>query len=139
MIFSGNEVNPLGDLDELNWKRTVSLQCYENAFQYLSLLTSLDKAHEITERIIDSENRLFRKADDIIRVSAPISPRFDYIAVKNLENKILSKESIDPVLLVQAKDSSRVHVVDGYETLIALWHLQKDAVVACVLTAWEMP
>ena len=124
-------------LPDLSWKDKPDDEDYNNAFQYLTLLTSLNKANEIVDRLIESDNTLVRTVEDIIRASGVNYPRYDILTTQRLENAISGKENLSPILLVQAKDSSRVHVVSGYDALAALWHLQKGTRVPCILTAWE--
>lgn len=137
MIFSGSEANSQSELGELSWKDKPTPENYTNAFQYLSLLTSLQEANDIVERLIDSKNTLYRSVEDIIRAAGLNPPRNEYHYIMPHDLISPSKKSLSPILLVQAKDHSKVHIVDGYDTLMDLYSAQKGHRVACILTAWE--
>lgn len=119
------------------WMETPSPEEYELAFQYLSIVTSLDKANEITERLMESYEVLFRSAGDILRAIGAIPPHPDNSSVLLLENRIASNKEISPILLVQGRNGGQAHVPYGIDTLWAVNNISRDMKVRCLVTGWE--
>lgn len=124
-------------LKELRWRETPTSDDYTEAFQYLTLLTSLEKAQEITERLIDSENRMVRSTRDILLSSGVFSTQMGLMAHNNLRKRIAGNEEISPLLIVQTKNNSRIHVVSGFQSALGLYWLSEASRAHCIITAWE--
>jgi hypothetical protein len=121
----------------INWTEDIPDESFNSATQYLALLTSLNKAIEIADRLREYEYVRYQPSGTILRAAGLCALRDTDILVQNKIREIGSKSSIPYPLLVQSRRGDKVHLVDGYEAVSAAYHLAPERSVPCIIVPWD--
>ena len=71
------------------------------------------------------------KAKDIFRASRLSLLGVSNSHVKTNQKKILSGQSLSPLLLVRDKDNGKVVIADGYHRMCSVYGFNEDAIIPC--------
>lgn len=123
----------------INWDKNPEIQNYLEAFQYLKLLTSLEKSREIVDRLKDQTEVLYRQPLTILRAAGLFHLRATELAMQEKLREINSNVPQRPVLLVNSEKNQKLHIVDGYETVCAVYHHDRSRFIPCIVTSWDSP
>lgn len=121
----------------INWREVPQIENFNSAQHYLALLTSPEKALEIVDRLIDNYEINKSRPGDILRAAGLFAPSMPSVDRQKVMRDINSKKPISPPLLVKDTKSRRLHIVDGYETVCALYYSDKAHYIPCHVTAWD--
>lgn len=125
------------DENTINWTENIPEENFNSAIQYLALLTSLNKAVEISDRLRDFDYVRYQPPGTILRAAGLFPLHADDKLIQKKLREIGSKENIPYPLLVQSRRQDRVHLVDGHETVSAAYFLNPERHVPCVIVPWD--
>ena len=121
----------------VNWRAYPEIQSFTRAQEYLSLLTSPEKASEIADRLQEKYEIKYVKSGDILRAAGLFAPSMPTVERQKVIRDINSKQFLNPVLLVKGTKGHTLHIADGYETVCALLYRDKGHEIPCHVTAWD--
>ncbi len=111
----------------VHWKNSPDAHDYPAAANYLSLITTPEKANALAEKLKTADLVTF-KAKDILRSSRlPLLPMDDPHVLIDLR-KVAAGVELSPVLLIRG-DMSKNHltqIADGYHRVCASYHLSEN-------------
>jgi hypothetical protein len=114
----------------IGWLRKPEAHDYPAARSYLSLLFKEAQAKRLVRKLKGAPLSAF-KSRDIFRASALPLLGLSSAKVQRDRKKILAGTKLSPLLLVRARDNSKVIVADGYHRLCAVYGFDEDAVIPC--------
>jgi len=114
----------------IGWLRKPEAHDYPAARSYLSLLFEEAQAKRLVRRLKRASLSEF-KAKDIFRASGLSLLGISNSHVEKDRKKILAGKKLSPLLLVRARDNSKVIVADGYHRLCAVYRFHEDALIPC--------
>ena len=115
---------------DIHWLRKPEAHNYPAAKSYLSLLFEEPVAKRFVRKLERAPRSEF-KSRDIFRASGLPLPGLSNAKVQRDRKKILAGAKLSPILLVRARDNSKVIVADGYHRLCAVYEFDEDAVIPC--------
>lgn len=121
----------------INWWSEIPESNFTAATQYLGLLTSLNKALEITDRLRDIDFVRYVPPGTILRAAGLFPLQADDKLVQQVIRAIGSNEKIPYPLLVQTRRHDKVHLVDGYAVASAAYYLNPERNIPCSIAHWD--
>lgn len=121
----------------INWTEDIPTEHYNSAIQYLALLTSLNKATEIADRLMDFDYVRYQPPGTILRAAGLFPLQADDKLIQKKMREIGSKENIPYPLLVQSRRQDKVHLVHGYEAVSAAYIVDPERNIPCVIAPWD--
>ena len=115
---------------EIKWLAEPEDKDYPAAGSYLSLLYDEPAAAKYVEHLRKAPMSKF-KAKDIFRASGLSLLGISNSHVEHDREKILTGQSLSPLLLVRGKGNQEVIIADGYHRLCAVYSFDKDALIPC--------
>ena len=97
---------------------------------YLSLVYDKPAAAKYVEQLRKTPMAKF-EAKDIFRASGLSLLGISNSHVEHDRKKVLSGESLSPLLLVRDTSNQRVIIADGYHRMCAVYSFDEDAVIPC--------
>lgn len=134
-----NSIEPivLPELNSISWTENIPNDSYNSAIQYLALLTSLNKATEIADRLIDFDYVRYQPPGTILRAAGLFPLRMTDKQMQKIMRNINSKIALPYPLLVQSRRQDRVHLVDGYGAVTAAYTTDPERNIPCVIAPWD--
>src|SRR5216684_8706378 len=114
----------------IRWLASPEAHDYPAARSYLSLQFEEPLAKRLTRKLKRAPMSEFRSRD-IFRASGLPLLGLSNSRVERDRRKILAGTKLSPLLLVRARDNSKVIVADGYHRLCAVYQFDEDAVIPC--------
>lgn len=114
----------------IGWLPTPEAHNYPAASSYLSLLFDGAQAKRYVAQLRRATTSEF-KAKDIFRASGLSLLGISNSHVEKDRNKILAGKKLSPLLLVRARDHSKVIIADGYHRLCSVYDFDEDAMIPC--------
>jgi hypothetical protein len=121
----------------INWWSEIPESSFTAATQYLGLLTSLNKALEITDRLRDADFVRYQQSGAILRAAGLLPLQGDDKLVQQVMRAIDSKEHIPYPLLVQTRRQENIHIADGYAVISAAYHLNPERNIPAIIAPWD--
>ena len=115
---------------EIKWLLKPENQDYAAAMSFLNLLFDKKKTSVYVDKLKKAPMTEF-KAKDIFRASALPLLGIANVHVLKDKKKIVSKESLSPILLVRDSPNGKVIIADGYHRMCAVYYYDEDAVIPC--------
>ena len=125
------------DKDTINWTEDIPNENFNSAVQYLALLTSLNKAIEISDRLKDFDYVRYQPPGVVLRAAGLFPLHATINSVQKTIRDINSKAPIPFPLLVQSRRQEKVHIVDGYESISAAYYLNSERNIPCIIAPWD--
>lgn len=123
----------------INWRAYPAIENFQRAQSYLELLTSLDKASEIVDRLQEDYELRYHGPGDILRAAGLFAPMLSNGECNKVIRDINSKLYLNPPLLVIDPKNTKLHIAHGYEVVAAVHFYDSGAKVPCHITAWDSP
>ncbi len=114
----------------IRWLSEPQAHDYPAARSYLSLQFEASLAKRLARKLKGAPPSEF-KSRDIFRASGLPLLGLSNAKVQRDRKKILDGAKLSPLLLVRARDHSKVIVADGYHRLCAVYQFDEDAVIPC--------
>lgn len=126
------------DSQTISWMSYPQMHAFKRAQDYLKLITSLEKAVELMERLQENYELRYCRPGEILRAAALFPPVFPSDEFNKVIRDINSKVHFDPILLVRDEKNRRLHIADGFQVVTAAYFLDREATVPCHVTAWDL-
>ena len=122
-----------------HWKEDPDDQDYPAARNYLSLVTSLQRAEALVAAL-EKAPIIRRAAKDLLRASRLPSLPPDNVHVSKDLRRVSKGRSLSPVLLVAGDASADVPltIADGYHRICASYHLAEDELIPCRMVEFSV-
>jgi hypothetical protein len=114
----------------IRWLSKPEADNYPAARSYLSLQFEEPLAKRLVRKLKRAPMAAF-KSKDIFRASGLPLLGISNLQVEKSRKKILAGKKLSPLLLVRARDHSKVIVADGYHRLCAVYRFHQDAMIPC--------
>ena len=115
---------------EIKWLAELEDHDYPAAVSYLSLLYDEASAEKYVAQLRKAPMSKF-KAKDIFRASGLSLLGISNSHVEHDREKIVTGQSLSPLLLVRGKSNQEVIIADGYHRLCAVYSFDEDALIPC--------
>lgn len=122
-------------MPKIKWLDKPRESNYPNAVSYLSLIFDTTTATNYVDRLkegIGAQITTF-KAKDIFRASGLSLLGVSNERVKKDLKKIAEGEELSPILLVRDTIRGRVIIADGYHRMCAVYEVDEDADIPCII------
>jgi hypothetical protein len=120
----------MGSKTEINWVDTPEEHDYPAAESYLNLIYDSKTVDTFIGHLRQAPMSKF-KAKDIFRASGLSLLGISNTRVERDRKKILSGQSLSPLLLVRDTAHGKVVIADGYHRLCAIYAFDEDAIIPC--------
>ena len=114
----------------IKWRASPEEHDYPAALSYLSLVR--DDAAQLVQKLRSAPLSSF-KAKDIFRASGLSLLGVSNAHVEKDRKKIQEGKELSPLLLVRDAAHGKVVIADGYHRLCAVYSVDEDAEIPCVL------
>ncbi len=115
---------------EVSWLQEPEKHDYPAAASYLSLLYKKRAVISLLDKLKRAPMVQF-KAKDVFRASGLSLLGVSNYHVEKDRKKILTGESLSPIILVRDDRSRRVIIADGYHRMCAVYSFDEDAEIPC--------
>lgn len=120
------------DKKNIQWLALPEEHDYPAAESYLSLIYDAETTATLVQQLRKVPVSQF-KAKDIFRASGLSLLGVSNSHVVRDSEKIESNKGLSPLLLVRDKSNGKVVIADGYHRLCAVYALDEDALIPCVI------
>jgi hypothetical protein len=117
---------------QIKWLKKPQEHDFPAALSYLTLIYEPEEAQHLTNRLKKSAV-VFFKAKDIFRASGLSLLGVSNLHVQKDRKKIKKEIALSPILLVRDTQNRKVIIADGYHRLCAVYSVDEDAVIPCVI------
>src|SRR5258708_1071367 len=114
----------------IGWLRKPEAHDYPAARSYLSLLFEEAQAKRLLRRLKPAPLPQSKPRDIFRAWGLSLAGTSNSRGEKD-RKKILAGKKLSPLLLVRARDNSKVIVADGYHRLCAVYRFHEDALIPC--------
>ena len=120
----------MGNKTEIKWLDTPEDHDYPAAESYLNLIYDSKTVATFIVQLKQAPMSKF-KAKDIFRASGLSLLGISNSRVERDRKKILSGQSLSPLLLVRDTAHGKVVIADGYHRMCAIYAFDEDAIIPC--------